>query len=586
MPACSYTQAPCSISRVLAALHYAARPPASGTQLVSPLRAPRTLKGTAGPHAEVLAILAFECSNAIDVCAQDFRGQTALHRASTAEPPEAALEACRALCDAVQRIDAIDASIAGHASHTGRLGRLLALRDNDGCTAEERVAVDAPELQAYLLELSAGLAAGSADMWVASTPLLARRMRTEAPVATTAAAGLHSSVPVRGSSASGAIGRIAADNGFVDELMRRRRKESDAQTQLRLRLQADTIQSPPPAGQCFLCELSGERSNIPQRSALRWPCGHVSICAVCFLNWIQSELNSKPWPELVHGEALKCNECEQPLGVEQVMALLSSAQALVPATAELEEGAPPSPLALLRRWEHVVAEVRSDEVANEIMGVLRADPAVRLCSDVNCVCRPVDIGRLPEALRRHVDPGAPFQGRVCAKLRSFSSGFVLDPPHPPWIWRILLKQLTPSALALALVIICMLQMHFWSEGSSQKHVLSLAALLGALAASRLQPLPADAHQAALEAATEAVEHAQRRLDALQQRAVGRDRNHGHLDEELVREVEALSAAEARLDEVRSHRHLVEGEATRVAVCPTQDPPPQGSGCIGPRFRRP
>jgi hypothetical protein len=570
MPACSYAHSSCSISHVLAALHYAARPPASGTQLVSPLRAPRTLKGTAGPHAEVLAILAFECSNVIDVCAQDFRGQTALHRASTAEPPEAALEACRALCDAVQRIDAIDASIAGHASHTGRLGRLIALRDNDGCTAEERVAVDAPELQAYLRELSAGLAAGSSDVRVASTPLLARRMRTEAPVATAAAAGLHSSVPVRGSSASGAIGRSAADNGFVDELMRRRRKESDAQTQLRLRLQADTIQSPPPAGQCFLCELSGERSNIPQRSALRWPCGHVSICAVCFLNWIQSELNSKPWPELVHGEALKCNECEQPLGAEQVMALLSSAQALVPATAELEEGAPPSPLALLRRWEHVVAEVRSDEAANEIMGVLRADPAVRLCSDVNCVCRPVDIGRLPEALRRHVDPGAPFHGRVCAKLRSFSSGFVLDPPHPPWIWRILLKQLTPSALALALVIICMLQMHFWSERSSQKHVLSLAALLGALAASRLQPLPADAHQAALEAATEAVEHAQRRLDALQQRAVGRDRNHGHLDEELVREVEALSAAQARLDEVRSHRHLVEGEATRVAVCPTCD----------------
>jgi hypothetical protein len=292
---------------------------------------------------EVLAILAFECSNVIDVCAQDIRGQTALHRASTAELPEAALEACRALCDAVQRIDAIDANIAGHVSHMGRLGRLLALRDNDGCTAEERVAVDAPELRAYLRELSAGLAAGSADVRVASTPLLARRMRTEAPVATAAAAGLHSSVPVRGSSASGAIGRIAADNDIVDELMRRRRKESDAQTQLRLRLQADTIQSPPPAGQCFLCELSGERSNIPQRSALRWPCGHVSICAVCFLNWIQSELNSKPWPELVHGEALKCNECEQPLGVEQVMALLSSAQALVPATAELEEGAPPSP---------------------------------------------------------------------------------------------------------------------------------------------------------------------------------------------------------------------------------------------------
>ena len=552
---------------MLAALHYAARPPTSGTQLASPLRAPCSLKGTAGPHAEVLAILAFECSNVIDVCSQDFRGQTALHRASTAEPPEAALEACRALCDAVQRSDAIDASIAGHASHMGRLRRLLALHDEDGCTAEDRVAVDAPELRAYLRQLAAGLAATSADVRVASTPLTVRRMRTEAPVATTAAAGLRSSVPVRGSSATGAIGRIAADNGIVDELMRRRRKESDAQAQLRLRLQADTIQGLPPAGQCFLCELSGERPNIPQRSALRWPCGHVSICAVCFLNWIQSEVNSKPWPELVHGGALRCNECEQPLGAEQVVALLSSAQALnmalVPATEEPEEGAPPSPLALLRRWEHIVAEVRSDEAANEIMSALRADPAVRLCSDVNCVCRPVDFGLLPEGLRYHVDPSAPFHGRVRAKLRSFSSGFVLDPPHPHWIWRTL--QLTHSALALALVIICLLQTCLWSDGSSQKHVLSLAALLGALAASRLQSRPADAHQTALDAATEAVEHAQRRVDALQQRAVGQDRN---LEGELVREVEALSAAEARLDEVRSHRDLVEGEATRVAVCPT------------------
>ena len=436
------------------ALHLAASPTVSshGRQYC--------MSGQAVPHPEVIHLLAFECSHAIDVCARDVRGRTALHLAAAAEPAEAALEACRTLIVAVLHSDEIIA--AGDPRAVGRLGRLIRIADVHGHTAEDCAPrATHSRVRTYLRATMASTPSvgveeeASAELEGLSEPLV-RRTRTEPPLASAKLLALER--------------QHSMDDTVVGSVVRRRRAEAEVQAQMRLELQAGTIHGVPPAGRCFVCELSGEPSAIMERHALRWPCGHVNLCVLCFLEWLKSQVDSMPWPELVNGRTLRCNDCSQPIEADGISGLLTAAQALVPAGTLV--GAAPNtmtPAELLGRWTHLLAEVRTDEAAAQLTSAIRTDPSVRFCTDPNCACTtcsPPDLSNLPAAYQGPRPPPP----AVLAKLGSHSRGFVLDPPPPHWLWRYVRRQLTFSALLVAGLVVLYLQTTFWSDPSVRQHV--------------------------------------------------------------------------------------------------------------------